>query len=645
VEKEKNQKQLQYHNIMNDLITNGTEIKQRIISEINNANQVIYVAMAWFTDRDIAMAIIDAKNRNLSIDIILSSNAQNETVKLMLKGANIKVHAFETGDVRGIMHHKFCLIDNKISINGSYNYSINASNNNVENIQVSDDTKVYSQFLNEFERLRYNIDHNIGVNNTFIPPLQQVQATPSLNIVDTFSEQLNNLVYSSSQINTEEYKQKGFTNSKENKGSIDIFRTEYNKIKEDIKTFATDEGLSSKKNILTSNISNAFESAKTNLEIEKQDKINIEKRNNELEKRQIKDKIEELKQEKSILESGNQNTAQKGLLQVNKEIEKNKLERRALEQSLIIKKFWSIGTILVLVALGIFVFYLSIFFASAIYKVFFESNIIRESLQAGINPGIPQLVDANAIIKIFRQQGFLFGFIAALFFLIPILLSNLKILGSENKLVNNLLFWVGLIIFDLVVSTMVAYNTDEIKGLLVGRESKMQIWDVVNHGEFYLIFAFGMFPLILTHFLIDYTINAYKKSQRELVDAEKNRKIQFLDEEMLELNTDKELLTIKIKENEDLISDNNNKIQDLETEINNSENQIESKYAELQKQIKVIFDDFSTKIISGKLFTDVIFNSVITAYKSGFIEHLPQYYATDEVSSRVKEIEESTIQN
>lgn len=637
------QKQIQ-HNNMNDLITNGSEIKQRIISEINNANQLIYIAMAWFTDRDIAMAIIEAKNRNLNIDIILSSNAQNETVKLMLKGANIKVHAFETGDVRGIMHHKFCLIDNKISINGSYNYSINASNNNVENIQVSDDLRIYSQFLTEFERLRYNIDHNIGVNNTSTsPPVQQIQTTQPINIIETFSQQLHNLVYSSSQINTEEYKQKGYTNSKDNQGSIDIFRTEYNKIKEEIKTYATDEGLSSKKNILTSNISNAFESTKTNLEIEKQDKIIIEKRNNDLEKRQIKDKIEELKQEKSILESGNQNTGQKGLLQINKEIEKNKLERRVLEQSFIIKKFWSIGTILVLLALAIFVFYLSIFFASAIYKVFFESNSIRESLQAGINPGIPQLVDANAIIKIFKQQGFLFGLIASLFFLIPILLSNLKILGSENKLVNNLLFWVGLIIFDLVVSTMVAYNTDEIKGLLVGRESKMQIWDVVNHGEFYLIFAFGMFPLILTHFLIDYTINAYKKSQRELVDAEKNRKIQFLDEEMIELNTDKELLTSKVKENENLIDENNTKIQNLETEINNSENQIENKYAELQKQIKVIFDDLCTKITSGKLFTDVIFNSVITAYKSGFIEHLPQYYATDEVSSRVKEIEESTI--
>ncbi|GIQ58142.1 hypothetical protein Flavo103_12780 [Flavobacterium collinsii] len=630
---------------MNDLITNGSEIKLRIISEINNAKECIYIAMAWFTDRDIAMAIIEAKNKNVLVDVILSSNLQNETVKLMLKGADISVHAFETGDTRGVMNHKFCLIDNKISINGSYNYSINASHNNVENIQVSDDIATYSNFLSEFERLKYNIDHNIGVNINVSPPLPipQVQAPQSINIIDTFSQQLHNLVYSAAHISTEEYKKKGYENSKESHGSIDIFRTEYLTIKEEIKTYATDDGLNNKKNILTSNITNAFERTKENLEIEKQDKIILEKRNNELEKRQVKDKITELKQEKSILESGNQNTGEKGLLQINKEVEKNKLERRALEQSFIIKKFWTIGNILVLFALGVFVFYLSIFFASAIYKVFFESNAIRDSLQAGITPGIPQLVDANAVIKIFKQQGPLFGFIAALFFLIPILLSNLKILGSENKIVNNLLFWVGLIIFDLVVSTMVAFNTDEIKGLLVGRESKMQIWEVVHHGEFYLIFAFGMFPLILTHFLIDFIINAYKKSQREIVDAEKNKKIQFLDEEMLELSADKESLTSKVKENEDLTNENNAKILKLETEINNSENQIEHKYTELQKQIKIIFDDLNAKIVSGKLFTDVIFDSVIAAYKSGFIEHLPKYYATDEVANRVKEIEQTTI--
>jgi hypothetical protein len=627
---------------MNDIITNGTEIKQRIVSEINNSKQIVYIAMAFFTDRDIANAIIGARSRNVSIDIILSSNAQNETVKQMFREADINVHAFDTGDERGMMHHKFCLIDNKITINGSYNYSYNASNNNVENIHISDDYSIFKQFLQEFEKLKYNIDNSIDVNTTIQIPETKTQQVHPINIIDTFSQQLHNLVYSSAQINTEEYKKKGFETSNESKGNIDIFRAEYNNINEEIKTYATDEGLNSKKNTLITNIVAAFESTKTNLETEKQDKISIEKRNNELEKRQIADKTVNLKQEKSIFESGNQNTGEKGLLQINKEIEKNKLERRILEQSFVVKKFWSVGTSLVVLGLGIIAFYLSIFFSSAIYKVFFELNSIQDSLQAGLTPSMPQLVDANAILKIFSQQGVLFGFIAAIFFIFPVLLSNLKILGSKNKWVNNLSFIAGLFVFDILVSTMVTFNTDEIKALLKGQNSTIEIWEVVKHVEFWLIFVFGMFPLIITHFLIDNIINAYNKSRREIVDSEKNRKIQFLDEEMIEFNADKESLTIKVKEKEDLINENNKSVLHLETEFNSILNQIENKYTELLKQIKSIFDALNAKIVSGRIFTDVIFDSVITAYKSGFIEYLPKFYASNEVANRVLAIEQTT---
>ena len=42
---------------------------------------------------------------------------------------------------------------------------------------------------------------------------------------------------------------------------------------------------------------------------------------------------------------------------------------------------------------------------------------------------------------------------------------------NKNKLVNNLLFWIGLLIFDILVSTFVALNTDEIKN-----------WQIVNDG-------------------------------------------------------------------------------------------------------------------------------------------------------------------
>ena len=290
---------------MNDIITNGSEIKQRILFEINNARQSIYLAMAWFTDRDIATAIIDAKNKGLNIDIILSSNVQNETVKQMLTGVNITVHAFETGDARGIMHHKFCLIDNKITINGSYNYSYNASNNNVENIQVSDNNETYQQFLTEFERLKYKIDNRIDVNSTIQTQEIKPQKLQPLNIIDIFTEQLHNLVYSSSEIHSEEYNKKGKETSKECHGNIDIFKVEYSKIKEEIKSYATDDSLSNKKSILTANISNAYESTLSNLNIEKQDKIAEAIRNNELERKQTSDIIISIKQEKILLESGN----------------------------------------------------------------------------------------------------------------------------------------------------------------------------------------------------------------------------------------------------------------------------------------------------------------------------------------------------
>jgi phosphatidylserine/phosphatidylglycerophosphate/cardiolipin synthase-like enzyme len=253
---------------MNDFITNGTEIKQRIISEINNSVQCIYLAMAYFTDRDIANAIIESKFRGVFVDVILSSNQQNQNIKSLFLDAGIKVHSFDTGDARGIMHHKFCLIDNKIVMNGSFNYSYNASTNNVENIQVSDNLSTYTQFHDEFERLKYNIDNNLDLNEVNqMPKIEEV--LQPMNPVETFLKQLNFLVFSSSELDTEVYKKNGYEKSKENLGNIDIFRTEYIDIKEQLRTFATNNRLGSKKNILSTNISNVFENAKSKIEQEK----------------------------------------------------------------------------------------------------------------------------------------------------------------------------------------------------------------------------------------------------------------------------------------------------------------------------------------------------------------------------------------
>jgi hypothetical protein len=628
---------------MNDLITDGAEIKIRIISEMQKAKHNIYIAMAWFTDRDIVNALIAAKNRNVNIEIILSSSDQNETVIQMFVDSNIKVHAFEMIAERGIMHHKFCLIDNGLSISGSYNYTYNASTNNVENILISNDFNTYRQFLAEFEKLKNNIEQytkmNIERNNPSEPVTEKTRDIQQLHNADSFTQQLSNLIYTTANINTDNYRKQGYDNSKDSQGSIEIFSVKYFEIKEQIRTYATDDSLNSRKSVITQNINSAFENKKAELEKFKQNEIRSIKSNYDIELRQLNSEIKEINENKSLLETGNTNSGEKGLLQINKNIESNRLQKNSLESTLVVKKFWTVGTKIKIIIGGILIFYLSIFFASAMYKVFFEENIIQNALQSNFKPMADPIVDANAIWKIFKTQGTLFGVMALFFFLIPVLLSNLKLLGSKKEWVNKMSFWIGILAFDIVVSIMVAMNKNRIDILLGKQDDVLKISQVPSQGEFWLIFVFGMLPLIVTHYMIEGIAKSYQDSQREVVDAEKNQQILIADNIELDLMLQKGLLQNKIKEMDDLLKLKNIELQRMELEINTGENHIENTFLDLLKNVKDIYDDITTRVSSGRIFTDEILNSISTAYKSGYIEYLPELYAEREVANRVRQIE------
>lgn len=627
---------------MTDILTNGPEIKKRIISEIKRANQNIYIAMAYFTDKDIANELINSFNNNTNIEVILSSSNENEDIKKILSEKGIAVHAFETGDTRGMMHHKFCLIDNKISITGSYNYTYNASSNNIENIQVSDDSYIYRQYLAEFERLKYNIENKINVNINTTNPIKQVisekNAPQSMNQQESFSQQLSNLVYTTAKIDTENYKNEGYQDSKNSSGHVQVFATKYRQIKGKIASFATDDTINSVKSIIKQNVDAAYESKKDELDHNKINEITSVQSKYEIELRQIKSNITELKEKKFTLEAGNEQTGEQGLLQINNKISQNISEKESLESSFLIQPFWSAGTVVKLMALSVLTFFLCVFFASAFYKVFFESNEIQRLAQAGVELPVPQILDANAIIKTYTTYGTLYGIVASLFFLIPVLLSNLKLMGSTNKWVNTILFWIGILVFDITVAVIVAMNIEEIKCLRKGIESNMQMWEVVKQGEFWLIFVFGMLPLIITHYVLNAIVSNYKKSQKIYIDKEKNAKIKSIDKSLHELNLQKEVIFKKIEGINDDLKIKNTEFERIEREINIEQNKVKDTYMLIYKNIKAIYDDYIALITSGRIFTDEILERVTAAYTSGYIDYLSELYAPQVVTSRIKEI-------
>jgi phosphatidylserine/phosphatidylglycerophosphate/cardiolipin synthase-like enzyme len=55
----------------------------------------------------------------------------------------------------GQMHHKVFIIDEKIVITGSYNFSASAERTNDENMAIFFDPQIAAQYLAEFQRVYF----------------------------------------------------------------------------------------------------------------------------------------------------------------------------------------------------------------------------------------------------------------------------------------------------------------------------------------------------------------------------------------------------------------------------------------------------------------------------------------------------------
>jgi hypothetical protein len=145
-------------------------IKQEIIKEIKAAENNIKIAVAWFTNIDLFDALCSKLyEQNIKITLIIIDDATNNRLggidfqKFIDKGGEL---FFSTGE--RTMHNKFCIIDDKILINGSYNWTYNAECKNFENIVIHyQNQQLTNNFIDQFnfikdftERVNYFTQNN-----------------------------------------------------------------------------------------------------------------------------------------------------------------------------------------------------------------------------------------------------------------------------------------------------------------------------------------------------------------------------------------------------------------------------------------------------------------------------------------------------
>jgi len=95
--------------------------------------------------------LLEMKNKDCKVRVMIDANYTNTKHGVDLSPFEHKAIKAERN---GIMHRKFCVIDNNVLIHGSYNWTTNAETRNDEEISVDrNDVKKASLYTKEFNRL------------------------------------------------------------------------------------------------------------------------------------------------------------------------------------------------------------------------------------------------------------------------------------------------------------------------------------------------------------------------------------------------------------------------------------------------------------------------------------------------------------
>lgn len=112
------------------VLPDDPQAAQRLKSLIQAAKKTLRVAMFTWTRQDLAEEAIKAHKRGIHVEAIIdrySGNGASAKVVKALSGAGIPVRLSTS---KGLMHHKFAIIDDEILVNGSANWTLNAFKSN-----------------------------------------------------------------------------------------------------------------------------------------------------------------------------------------------------------------------------------------------------------------------------------------------------------------------------------------------------------------------------------------------------------------------------------------------------------------------------------------------------------------------------------
>ncbi|NWY50238.1 PLD6 hydrolase, partial [Chionis minor] len=124
----------------------------RLLRRLLAARRSLEICLFAFSSPQLGRAVRLLHGRGVRVRVVTDAQymgLRGSQIGL-LRQAGIQVRHDQEG---GYMHHKFAVVDGRVLITGSLNWTTQAIQNNRENVLVVEDAEYVKPFLDEFERI------------------------------------------------------------------------------------------------------------------------------------------------------------------------------------------------------------------------------------------------------------------------------------------------------------------------------------------------------------------------------------------------------------------------------------------------------------------------------------------------------------
>lgn len=559
-------------------------IQSEIIEKLQQANESIRVAVAWFTDKEIIAELEEIALKGVNIEIIISDNDINRNVdfqRLTDRGINILYYPVKG---YGSMHHKFCIVDEELVITGSYNWTVNAKSNNGENIHVVTDADSIRKYINKFQRLKNDV---LGIPNPEIEEESQTQSEierKTNKIEEDFEEEWD--IYLNSNVvkyDKDLLLNQGKSSAENTHGNSEVIPNKMSMIYQSI----VEDTEVDKKEIekLKGRLENKIDNYQNIHSQEASDKKSTIVLSTEAQRQTLNQQIQNAEENIQKHSNNKKNIQENKIPSLESKIPvlKNEIEDAKLEITPppLRRRVWI--EVLLLLFLSTYLF---IFYSSIIYTILFGREDAKEFMN--INGTMPDMEIFNSqAIQLALDKGivtFLFiSFFTVLPFVFGFLFHNIK-----DKKLTRWAYLLAAVLLDGLIAYLIAKNVYSID-YQAGRE--IEIWEpikVFSIARFWIVLVLGAVPYLAWGALYEHITKQFDDVSRSVNHHRTKYRIQTLNSNIKDILDLIEKLVDDTNniENEIVISKSN--IQQHRTEINHLEYEEKLRVDSINQELNLI---------------------------------------------------------